>query len=92
MFPFNFRLGEIGVEVRIGNLVVRRIAFADIESVQPGHALWNEHWNNVWPFQFVTIRRRSGFIRNFVINPTNRDEFITRLRVRTQALPKNVTV
>ena len=82
MFPFNFKLAETGLEVKLGALTVRRISYSDMEGVEPGSALWNEHWNNFRPWQFITIRRRSGLIRNFVINPPERDRFIAELRLK----------
>ena len=82
MFPFHFELAETGLEVKFGQWTVRRILYSDMEGVAPGSAAWNEHWNNFWPWRFVTIRRRSGLIRNFVINPPDRDRFIAELQSR----------
>jgi hypothetical protein len=63
---------------------VRKIALTDIESVSAGRAFWNEHWDNtIWVFsRSVTIRRKSGWIRNFCITPENRDEFIAAVKAK----------
>ncbi len=63
---------------------VRKIALTDIEEVRAGRPFWNEHWENtLWTFgRSVTIRRKSGWIRNVVISPRDRDEFIRDLKSR----------
>jgi hypothetical protein len=57
-------------------------SYSDIESVERGSPIWNEHWNRLALDPNITIRRRSGFIKNFVINPPDTDEFIAQLRER----------
>jgi len=71
--------------VRLGGWVVRRVALTDIEraEVRPfgSDLLMNEHWSNLSPRGvFVVLRRRSGWIRNFIINPPNPDGFLADLR------------
>jgi hypothetical protein len=55
-----------------------------MEAVSSGYALLNEHWTNPWPWRFLTIRRRTGWFRNFVINPLDRESFIRDLTVRVE--------
>lgn len=81
-FPFSYVLGDDGLQVQLGPWTIRRIRYDDIEEVQPGYALWNEHWCNVWPFRYVTIRRESGWIRNFLVNPPDREGFIQAINVK----------
>jgi len=81
-FPFRYHLGETGVEVKLGSYTARRIRYDDIVEVRNGHPFWNEHWTNFWPWRFLTLRRKSGLIRNFVINPADRDAFAAELRRR----------
>lgn len=88
MFPFDYKLAETGLEVKFGALTVRKIGYSDMESVEPGFTFWNEHWTNFRPCQCLTIRRRSGWIRNFVINPPDRDGFIRELRLKIGAWPR----
>jgi hypothetical protein len=61
---------------------VRTVSLHDIEDVHAGRPFWHEHWDNtIWVFnRSVTIRRKSGWIRNFCITPENRDEFIPTLK------------
>ena len=64
-------------------LTVRKIALSDIKDVHTKFRFWNEHWCNTL-FQCadrrVTIDRKSGLIRHFIITPANRDAFIAELR------------
>lgn len=83
-FPFSYHLGLDSLEVRLGSWVVRRIYYVDIAGIAHGYRLWNEHWCNLWPLHFLAIRRKSGLIRNFLINPADRDDFARRLRVRAR--------
>ncbi len=75
-----YELHDDGLCVVIGGKCVRRVLYSDIESVERGAPIWNEHWNRLALDPNITIRRRSGLIKNFVINPPNTDEFISQLR------------
>lgn len=77
---FNYRITKDSLQVCIGNWVVRQIQLSDIAAVREGMTFWNEHWTNPLPFRFVTIVRKTGLIRNFVINPPDREGFIRELR------------
>ena len=72
-WPLNFGLTDSEVRVRVGRWVVRRVAFSDIQEARlaAGRSvpLWNEHWCNFWPLRYVVLRRRSGWIATFIINP-----------------------
>ena len=82
MFPFKYELAGEGLEVKLGSWVVRRIFYRDMTGAEAGMAFWNEHWSNFWPWEFITIRRKTGLIKNFVINPPERDKFLNELRLR----------
>ena len=88
MIPFRYRLGDAGLEVLLGPYVVRQVAYNNMESVEKGCAFWNEHWTNIWPWKFISIRRKNGWFRNFVINPMERDDFIMELRHRMAQTPR----
>ena len=77
--PFNYNLTDNEIQVKLGNMLVRRLPYYDIEKIQKGFKIWNEHWNNPWPMEFLTIRRKEGIFKNFVINPPNRREFMEEL-------------
>lgn len=85
-WPFNFQLTDAEVQVRLGRWVVRRVALSDIRgaSVVTGLRvpLWNEHWCNFTPFRYVVLRRRSGWIPTFIINPQEPEEFLVDLQRR----------
>ncbi len=84
--PFNYELSDLDLRVKLGSFVIRRIAYSDMMDIS-GYSFVNEHWTNIWPhpFRFVTIRRKSGFFKNFLITPDNRDQFIADLRARLAA-------
>ncbi|HXX38439.1 MAG TPA: hypothetical protein VEP50_09885 [bacterium] len=83
MGPFTFWVCATEIQVRIGPWVVRRVALADIARVDvAGYRqvpIWNEHWCNFTPARFVVLRRKSGWVRNFVINPKDTTEFLSAL-------------
>jgi len=89
-WPLNFRLTDSEVQVRLGRWVVRRVALNDIREASVATGLrvpvWNEHWCNFWPLRFVVLRRRTGWIPTFIINPPEPEEFLADLR-RRAALP-----
>jgi hypothetical protein len=75
-----YELRDDALCVVIGGQCVRRVLYSDMESVERGYPIWNEHWNRLALDPNITIKRRSGLIKNFVINPPNTDEFIAQLR------------
>ena len=74
-----YRITSEAVEVLILGWCARRIRLDDIESVHRGGTFWNEHWTNFKLRNSVTLRRKTGLIRNFVITPDNPDAFIAEL-------------
>ena len=80
--PFDYEFGDAELKVMLGPLTVRRIAYSDMAEIRESCAFWNEHWTNIWPWRFLTIRRKSGIFRNFVINPSDREGFASDLRAR----------
>ena len=78
-----FYLGTKGLEIKLFGFVLRRIRYADMQEVSGGFGFGlTEHWTNLWPWKFVTIRRKTGLFKNFVINPREREIFIADLRRR----------
>ena len=78
--PFRYHLGEEALEVRLFGWTVRRVRYDDMVEVRPGYPFWNEHWNNFWPWRFLTVRRKTGLCKNFVINPGDRETFAAQLK------------
>ncbi len=64
-------------------------ALADIEDVHRRGALIHENWSSLKFWNSVTIRRRSGLFRNFVISPDDPEAFVVRLQdaVRRSSAP-----
>ena len=75
-----YRITEKALEVLILGWVIRRVALADIEEVHRRGALIHENWSSLKFWNSVTVRRRSGWFRNFVISPDEPDRFVTRLQ------------
>ena len=74
-----YRITDSALEVRILGRVIRRVLLADIEEVHRRGALFHENWSSLKFWNSVTIRRRSGLLRNFVISPDDPDGFVARL-------------
>jgi hypothetical protein len=75
-----YRITEKALEVLILGWVIRRIPLADIEEVHRRGALIHENWSSLKFWNSVTVRRRSGWFRNFVISPDDPDRFVVRLQ------------
>ncbi|MBI5396376.1 MAG: hypothetical protein HZA91_13865 [Verrucomicrobia bacterium] len=86
IFTLRYRITNRAVEVLIFGACVRRVWLHDIASVRRGSSLWNEHWTNFRLWNSVTLRRKTGLIKNFVITPENPTAFIAELaRKRDEA-------
>ena len=72
MGPFEFHLGDDALEVKMLGRTLRKVKYDNVDTAYNGYAFWNEYWTNVSPMKFITIRRKTGLIKNFVINPANR--------------------
>jgi hypothetical protein len=75
-----YRITPSTLEVLILGKVIRRLALADIEEVHRRGALIHENWSSLKFWNSVTIRRRSGLLKHFVISPEDPDEFVVRLQ------------
>ncbi len=76
----DYRITASAVEVLILGRVVRRVRFDDIEEVHRRGALLHENWSGPKFWNAVTIRRRSGLLRNFVVSPDDPDRFVARVQ------------
>lgn len=86
-----YRITERALEVLILGRVVRRIRLADIEEVHRRGALIHENWSSLKFWNSVTVRRRSGWFRNFVISPDDPDRFVVRLQDALSRTGESVT-
>jgi hypothetical protein len=79
-----YAIDEKFVRVMLGRFTLRKIALADIEFADTTAPLWNEHWcNTLWACgRIVRLRRKTGWVRNFIITPADRDAFLGQLRAR----------
>jgi len=75
------------LKVTLFGLCVRRIRLADIDSVSKRQSYWAEKWfNTLKPaHRMLVIRRRRGWLKDFIITPKNRYVFKAELE---QALAK----
>ena len=77
-----YRITGEAVEVLVMGMVARLVMLSDIEEVHRRGALLHENWSGPRFWNAVTIRRRRGLLRNFVISPDDPDRFVTRLQQR----------
>ena len=82
----HYRITDRAVEVLIFGCCFRRIRLDDIEYVRRGSTFWNEHWTNFKLWNCVTLRRKSGWLRNFIITPDNPTGFIAELAQKLEDL------
>ncbi|MCX7886020.1 MAG: hypothetical protein N3B01_02020 [Verrucomicrobiae bacterium] len=82
-----YSVDQAFVRVKLFGFTLRKIALADIEFADTAVPFWNEHWcNTFFPRgRVVRIRRKSGLVRNFIITPSNRDEFLALLRSKLRS-------
>jgi hypothetical protein len=80
-------LGHEAIEVRVLGRVVRRVRLADIESVDRRGALVNESWSGPRFWNAVTLRRRTGWLRNVIVTPDDPDQFVAEVTERLRAGP-----
>jgi hypothetical protein len=81
-FPFKYELTLKGLEIKLGPFVFKRIPYTDIEFVKEGWSMFTWNLTNFWPPRFVTVRRKTGWFKNILINPTDRPGFAAELRKR----------
>jgi len=76
-----YAVDDAYVRVKLFGLTLRRIALADIEFADTAAPLWNEHWCNTFltASRIVRLRRKSGWFRNFIITPADRESFLSTL-------------
>ena len=69
------------LEVRLFGLPVRRLRLTNIDRVSKRQSRRAERWvNTLRPsHRILVIRRRTGWLREFIITPTNRYVFRTEL-------------
>lgn len=80
LWGMTFTIDEGHVRVRVYGKTVRKIALSDIEWAAADWALVNEHWTNtINPRRIVLLRRRTGIMRNFLISPPSREDFLNNL-------------
>jgi len=79
-----YTVDDAYVRVRLFGATLRKIALSDIEFADTASPFWNEHWcNTLWTRgRIVRLRRKSGFVRNFIITPADRDAFLAELQAK----------
>lgn len=80
-----YELREDALCIEYFGVCVRRVPYSDIESVERGVPLWNEHYQRLSRDPSICLRLRRGALsKNLVINPPHTEEFIAQLRARLQ--------
>ena len=75
----NYRITAEALEILLMGMVARRIRLSDIEEVHRRGAFLHENWSGLRFWNAVTIRRRTGILKNLVISPEEPDQFVEKL-------------
>ncbi len=81
-----YRITPEELQIIILGIALRKVRLNNIESVQKGRdsSFWNiftgENWANFHMRNVVTIKRKSGLMKNLIITPTDPDKFISTLQ------------
>ena len=84
-----YRITSRHLEIRFLGICLRRLLLDDIRYISKRRSGWSEFWwNTLWPAKrILVIRRRSGWLKNFVITPQSRYAFKAELdRARKQPI------
>lgn len=80
IWGMTFSIDDLHVRVRVYGRTVRKVALSDIEWAAADWTLVNEHWTNtINPKRIVLLRRRTGIMKNFLISPPSREDFLKDL-------------
>lgn len=83
LWGMTFTIDDLHVRVRVYGRTVRKVALSDIEWAAADWTLVNEHWTNtINPKRIVLLRRRTGFMKNFLVSPPSRADFLNNLAAR----------
>ncbi len=82
-----YRVDQRFVRVMLGRVTLRKVLLSDIAFADTAAPFWNEHWCNTLfaRGRVVRLRRKSGWIKNFIITPAARDDFLQQLRAHLDA-------
>ena len=83
----SFRVDDAYVRVVVYGFTVRKVALSDIEWADRSCPLWNEHYTpSLNRKKVVCLRRRTGWIKNFILTPPDPEAFFAELRERGVAV------
>ena len=92
LFLFSFEISESELLVRLRNWTIRRLPYSDIKAIELPEGAWirwhfgvTERWVNFSRQACIVIRRKSRFLgmeKIMIINPPDRDDFVSRLRAK----------
>jgi hypothetical protein len=74
-----YRVAGDAIEVWLLFMVVRRFRLDDIEEVHRRGSFLHESWSGFKVWNAVTLRRRSGLLRNVILTPDDPDRFVEEL-------------
>jgi len=94
-FPFNFDLTDSELRIRIGKWTFRRLPYTKIREVVAPDGRWlqwhfglMERWTSFGSSKYIIIHRSDTFLalkRILIINPPDRDTFVSQLRGKIAA-------
>ena len=74
-----YRVTDESLDVAVLWMVWRRVPLLDIEEVHRRGALLHENWSGLRFWNAVTVRRRSGLLRNLIVTPDDPERFAEML-------------
>jgi hypothetical protein len=74
-----YRVVADAIEVSLLFMVVRRFRLEDIEEIHRRGSFLHESWSGFCVWNAVTLRRRSGLLRNVILTPEDPDRFVEEM-------------
>mgnify|MGYP006267283135 CR=1 FL=1 len=86
-FAMTFTVDDVYVRVRVYGWTVRKVALSDIAWADQKVVMWNEHYtSSLSRSRVVRLRRKTGWVPNFIITPLDPKDFLKSLEVRGVAV------
>ena len=82
----NYVIDDQYLQVRLGPILLRKVAMDDIADVRMGSRNWSENWTNtIYPPTIsrkgVTVYRKSGRFKRVVLTPDDPSVFIKKIKM-----------
>ena len=91
----NYVIDDQYLQVRLGPILLRKVAIDDIGDVRMGSRNWSENWTNtIYPPTIsrkgVTVYRKSGRFKRVVLTPDDPAEFVEKIKMHPRFVRSEV--